>query len=75
MRMRKEQKSKEDMITGTREEKIKNYLNVLEILSKSTDDYLYLCDMERGEMWFFGEVDRDFALREKGKSTDRKSVV
>lgn len=70
MRMRKEQESKEDMITGTREEKIKNYLNVLEILSKSTDDYLYLCDMERAEMWFFGEVDRDFALREEGKSTN-----
>lgn len=50
------------------EERIKNYLNVLEILSKSTDSYLYLWNIGRDESWFFGPVDHEYALRDKGKS-------
>lgn len=53
------------------QERIKNYLNVLSVLSKSTDSYLYLWDIVRDENWFFGDVDRDFALREKGKQMNK----
>ena len=49
------------------EERIKNYVHVLKILSKSTSSYLYLWDIQRDENWFFGDVDRDYDLREPGK--------
>ena len=55
------------------QERIKNYLNVLSILSKSTDSYLYLWDIARDENWFFGGSDRDFAIREKGKPMNKTS--
>lgn len=53
------------------EERIKNYLNVLKILSKSTDAYLFLWDIKRDENWFFGDVDRDFAIREPGNPKNK----
>lgn len=43
-----------------REEKISNYLNVLRILQKSTDDYLFLWDIDRDEFWYFEEIDREY---------------
>ena len=49
---------------------ISNYKNVLEILSRSTDDFLFLFDIQKDENWFFGPVDRDYALRDKGKPTN-----
>ena len=52
------------------EERIKNYLNVLRILCKSTDSYLYLWNINKDESWFFGDVDRDYALRKKGSATN-----
>ena len=55
------------------QERIKNYLNVLSILSKSTDSYLYLWDITRDENWFFGDLDRNFAIREKGKPMNKIS--
>lgn len=45
---------------------IKNYLNTLEILSKSTEAYLFLWDIRRDENWFFGAVDQKYELRDKG---------
>ena len=52
------------------EERIKNYLNVLRILCKSTDSYLYLWNINKDESWFFGDVDKEYALRKKGSSTN-----
>ena len=52
------------------EERIKNYLNVLRILCKSTDSYLYLWNINKDESWFFGDVDRNYALRKKGSATN-----
>lgn len=49
------------------EERIKNYLNVLSIISKSTDSYLFLWDIARDENWFFGDIDDTYELREKGQ--------
>lgn len=39
-----------------RDEKISNYLNVLRVLRKSTDDYLFLWDIGRDEFWYFEEL-------------------
>ena len=52
------------------EERIKNYLNVLRILCKSTDSYLYLWNINKDESWFFGDVDKKYALRKEGYPTN-----
>ncbi len=52
------------------EERIKNYLNVLRILCKSTDSYLYLWNINKDENWFFGDVDKKYALRKEGYPTN-----
>ncbi len=52
------------------EERIKNYLNVLRILCKSTDSYLYLWNINKDESWFFGDVDKKYALRREGYPTN-----
>lgn len=52
-----------------REERIGNYLNVLEILTKSTDDYLFLWDIGKDELWFFDDVQQDYELENDGKPT------
>ncbi len=51
------------------EERIKNYLNVLKILCRSTDSYLYLWNINRDEIWYFGDVDKEYALRREGAQT------
>lgn len=45
-----------------RDEKINNYLNVLEILSQSTDDFLFLLDIKKGMNWFFGDLEKNIIL-------------
>lgn len=44
------------------EERIKNYRMVLEILSKTTDDYLYMYELSKGENTFFGDIHNHFAI-------------
>lgn len=53
------------------EERIKNYLNVLSILSKSTDSFLFLWDIARDETWFFGDLENDYDLRGNGKGMNK----
>lgn len=52
-----------------REEKISNYLKVLKILRKSTDNYLFLWDIGRDELWFFDDVEREYAVHISEKPT------
>ena len=52
------------------EERIKNYLHVLEILSKSTSAYLFLWNIGRDEIYFFGDVDHEYALRKPGSNVN-----
>lgn len=52
-----------------REEKIAHYLNVLKILRKSTDDYLFLWDIDRDEFWYFDDVDREYEVHLSDKPT------
>lgn len=47
------------------EERIHNYLNVLEILSKSTDDYLFLWNIiAKDEIYFLGDICSKYAVGE-----------
>jgi len=39
-----------------------SYFNVLELLSKSTDDYLFYCDMSGSRIRFFGDINEKYAL-------------
>ena len=52
---------------GLSEEVLNGYKKALEILSQSTDDFLFLHDMRRNISWFFGDVDKDFAIRTPGE--------
>lgn len=52
------------------DDKTKYYRNVIELISRSTDDFLFLLDIEKDENWFFGPVDKDYNLRDKGKPTN-----
>lgn len=44
------------------EERIKNYLSVLENLNQSTDDYLFLWDIGKDEWWYFGDIHKNYPL-------------
>ncbi len=51
------------------DEKLRKYRDVLQIGSRCTDDYLFIMDFQRRECWFYGAIDREFALRDKGLPT------
>ena len=53
-----------------RDIRIQNYLNALEILSQSTDDFLFLLDINGHVNWFFGPVDKDYAVHKTGADTN-----
>lgn len=42
--------------------KVFNYLNVLEILSHNTDDYLFLYDLDEDKNWIFGNVESKYGI-------------
>lgn len=46
---------------------------LLDAINASTDDYLFVYDMKQDTMWFFGEVDKNFNIREKGEETNTLS--
>lgn len=46
--------------------KIKKYIQSLDALSQSTDDYLFVWDIQNDKNWFFGNIDKDFAIRLNG---------
>lgn len=54
----------------TDNEKINEYLNVIEIMSKNTDAYMFLYDIRNGENWFFGDIDKEYAMHYNGKPTN-----
>lgn len=60
---------------GLSQEVLEGYKHVLEILSQSTDDFLFLHDMIRDENWFYGDIDKDFAIREPGDTTNTLAQV
>ncbi len=52
-----------------REEKISNYLNVLKILKNFTENYFFLWDIGRDEVWFLDDVDHEYAVHISEKPT------
>lgn len=52
------------------EDQTRVYRSVLEIMSQTTDDFLFLQDIKKDENWFFGAIDQSYALRNKGKPTN-----
>lgn len=60
---------------GLSQEVLEGYKHVLEILSQSTDDFLFLHDMIRDKNWFYGDIDKDFAIREPGDTTNTVAQV
>lgn len=42
--------------------KFKDYINALEFLSRTTDDFLYLYDIPNREVRFFGNISKDYPL-------------
>ena len=43
--------------------KMSTYIRVLEIINQSTDDFLFVLDIENDENYFFGPIDRDYDLK------------
>ena len=48
--------------------KIEKYLQSLSALSQSTDDYLFVWDMENDAVWFFGAIEEKFAIRQPNQT-------
>ncbi len=53
-----------------KDSRILNYLNALEILSQSTDDFLFLLDIPGDVNWFFGPIDGKYSVRREGSETN-----
>ena len=48
---------------------LKTYLQFLENLNESTDDYLYLWDIKQDVFWFYGGIGKQYAMCEDGNPT------
>ncbi|MBQ7315114.1 MAG: EAL domain-containing protein [Clostridia bacterium] len=64
------QENSDPSAKGMRRVQIEKYLEFLKVLSQNTEDYLFLLDIENDKNWFFGDIDRDFAIREDGQETN-----
>lgn len=62
-----------------REEKIKKYLDTLNIIGKTTNAYVYLWNIEADEFWYSDEIDKAYTLHDDGqvfhKSADLQKIV
>lgn len=45
------------------------YLEFLRGLNESTDDYLFLWELQKNKIWYFGGIDKQYNLQEGGKLT------
>ena len=43
------------------------YSEMLETMSHSTDDFLFVLDIQKDLNYFFGNIDRDYAIRREGQ--------
>ena len=58
------------MATKNINPKIEEYLKSFEALSKSMDDYLFVWDIKNTCVYFFGDIDEKFAIRNPGEKTN-----
>lgn len=54
-------------ISHDEKKRITPYLDTIQSLSESTDDYLYLWEVEADRMWFFGNIDEKYNLTNEEK--------
>ncbi len=52
---------------GVRQLQIEKYLEFLNVLSRSTEAYLFLMEMESERTHFFGDIESQFAIRREGE--------
>lgn len=45
-----------------------NYLTMLEIMSKSTDDYLFLYEISSDKYWFYGDISNNYNVCDNGEN-------
>lgn len=44
--------------------KLETYIKVLDIINQSTDDFLFVLDIEKDENFFFGNIERDYEIHQ-----------
>lgn len=49
-----------EIVPDEMREKMQNYLNIMEVLNKTTDDYLFLADIKTGITYFCGNIDEKY---------------
>ena len=45
-------------------------LKLVETINQSTDDYLFVWDINSDKRWFFGDIDKYYAIRKNGSDTN-----
>lgn len=45
-------------------------LKLIETINRSTDDYLFIWDIQADKRWFFGDIDRRYDIRKNGSDTN-----
>ncbi len=45
-------------------------LKLIEIINRSTDDYLFIWDIKADTRWFFGDIDKHYDIRKNGSETN-----
>lgn len=45
-------------------------LKLVETINQSTDDYLFVWDINSDKRWFFGDIDKHYAIRKNGSDTN-----
>lgn len=55
--------------------KIEKYLQSLEALSHSTDDYLFVLDINHDRNWFFGDVETNFDLHANNRQENTMAQI
>ncbi len=45
-------------------------LKLMETINHSTDDYLFVWDIQEDKRWFFGDIDKYYDVRKNGNATN-----
>ena len=54
-------------------EGFKTTLQLMDTINHSTDDYLFIWDIQADTRWFFGDIDKYYDIRTNGSSTNSTS--
>lgn len=51
-------------------ESFSTILKLMETINQSTNDYLFVWDINSDKRWFFGDIDKHYAIRKNGSDTN-----